>query len=129
MFEKLLEYAAELPSGVLDPRAAEKLVAERDELVNALSEGDYEGALTEGADAAYYAVKHLHFVAHRLGVSIADLFALAEAKYALRAQPGNPKDDAAERAVCVDALELGPVEVARRSASSPREFAKKVANL
>ena len=129
MFEKVLEYAAELPSGVLDPKAADKLVAERDELVAALSEGDYEGALAEGADAAYYAAKHLHFVANQLGVSIADLFALAEAKYALRAQPGNPKNDAAERAACVETMELGPVELARRSASSPREFAKKLAKL
>ena len=129
MFEKLLECAAKLPSGVLDPKAADKLVAERDELVAALSEGDYEGALTEGADAAYYAAKHLFFVAHRLGVSIADLVALAEAKYVLRAQPGNPKDDAAECAACVDALEIGPVELARRTASSPRDFAEKVAKL
>ena len=104
MFEKILKHAAELPSGVLDPRSADKLVAERDEFVAALSEGDYEGALTEGADAAYYAAKHLYFVAHRLGISIADLVALAEAKYALRAQPGNPKNDAAERAACVDAV-------------------------
>jgi phosphoribosyl-ATP pyrophosphohydrolase len=129
VFDKILEYAAELPSGVLDPKAADKLVAERDELVDALSAGDYEGALTEGADAAYYVAKHLHFVAHRLGVSIADLVALAEAKYALRAQPGNPKDDAAERAACVGVLGIGPVEVARRSANSPREFAEKVAKL
>jgi len=97
MFDKILEYAAQLPSGVLDPKAADKLVAEREELVAALSEGDYEGALTEGADAAYYAAKHLHWVAHQLGVTIPDLVALAEAKYALRARPGNPKDDGAER--------------------------------
>lgn len=104
MFDRILEYAAKLPSGVLDPKAAEKLLAERDELVAALSEGDYEGALTEGADAAYYAAKHLYFVAHQLGVNIVDLVTLAEAKYALRAQPGNPKDDAVERAACVETM-------------------------
>lgn len=104
MFEKILEYAAQLPSGVLDNKAAEKLVAEHNELIVALSAGDYEGALTEGADAAYYAAKHLHFVAHRLDISIADLIALAEAKYSLRAQPGNPKNDAAERTACVETM-------------------------
>jgi phosphoribosyl-ATP pyrophosphohydrolase len=103
MFDKILEYAARLPSGVLDANAADKLLAEREELVAALWDGDREGALTEGADAAYYAAKHLHWVAHQLGVTIPDLFALAEAKYALRAQPGNPKDDVAERAaVCAE---------------------------
>ena len=39
----------------------------------------------------------MYWVAYQLGVTIPDLVALAEAKYALRARPGNPKDDGAER--------------------------------
>ncbi len=96
----IINLAAKLPSGLNDPRSAEKLVAERDELMDALEAGDYIGALTEGADAVYYAAKHIQLVAGLLGIDIDILLAVAEAKYRLRAQPGNPKNDAAERAAC-----------------------------
>lgn len=96
----ILDLAARLPSGLNDLRSAEKMLAERQELIDALDANDYIGALTEGADAVYYAVKHLDWTARQLGVSIEVLFAIAEAKYALRARPGNPKDDQAERAAC-----------------------------
>ena len=96
----ILDLAAQLPSGLNDPRSAEKMLAERDELVEALGADDYVGALTEGADAVYYAAKHLDWVARQLGVTVDVLFAVAEAKYGLRARPGNPKDDTAERAAC-----------------------------
>ncbi len=89
--------ADKLPSGAIDSRAAEKLLAERDELAAAMEAGDTIGALTEVADAGYYAVKHLAFVASLLGISVEDVLALTIAKYELRAIPGNPKNDAAER--------------------------------
>lgn len=105
MLNTILSLAAQLPSGLNDPRAAEKLLGERQELVDALSAGDYVGALTEGADAVYYAAKHLDWTARQLGVSVETMVALAEAKYSLRAQPGNPKDDGAERAACLAVLQ------------------------
>lgn len=98
--EDILNLAARLPSGLNDPMAAEKMIAERLELIEAIAADDYIGALTEGADAVYYAAKHLDWTARQLGVSVEVLFAIAEAKYGLRARPGNPKDDQAERAAC-----------------------------
>lgn len=112
----IINLAAKLPSGLNDPRSAEKLLAERDELMDALHDGDYIGALTEGADAVYYAAKHLDLVAGLLGISLDALMAVAEAKYSLRAQPGNPKSDAAERLACVAAARsrgMAGVEVIR----------------
>lgn len=102
---EIIELSAKLPSGLNDPRAAEKLVAELGELQQSLKDGDYVGALTEAADAAYYAAKHLQYVAHLLGITVDDVLACAKAKYALRAQPGNPKNDAAERVVVLAAIQ------------------------
>jgi len=102
--EKLLSIAAMLPSGLNDPKSAQKLMDERIELLDAIGEGDYIGALTEGADAAYYAVKYLDWVAHQLEVSIDQLFDAAIAKYALRSKPGNHKNDVAERDVVHSAV-------------------------
>lgn len=98
--DSVLGLAAHLPAGLNDARAAEKLLAERDELTAALAANDQAGALTEAADAVYYAVKHLDWVAGQVDCDIETLFRLAVAKYSLRARPGNPKDDAAERAAC-----------------------------
>lgn len=100
----VLDLAAKLPSGLNDAKAAEKLLAERDELLEALANGDHVGALTEAADAAYYAAKHLDWVAKQLGLEVDDLFRLAVAKYSLRAQPGNPKNDMAERKAVVKSI-------------------------
>lgn len=97
---QVLDLAARLPTGLDDAMAASKLLQERDELMASLLGEDYVGALTEGADAAYYAAKHLDWVARRLDLSLDDLVRLAIAKYSLRARPGNPKDPAAERAAC-----------------------------
>ena len=55
MITEILALAAKLPAGLNDARSADKLIAERDELVAALRSGDFVGALTEGADAVYYA--------------------------------------------------------------------------
>lgn len=96
----VLELAAKLPSGLNDPRSAEKLLSERDELIEAIANGDSIGALTEAADAVYYCTKHLDWVARQVDVDIDTLFLLAIAKYTLRAAPGNPKNDSTEREAC-----------------------------
>lgn len=93
--QDILDLAAKLPSGLNDPLAAEKMLAERAELLEAIEQkGD---SLGEAADAAYYAAKHIDYVAGLLGISVDDVFQVAQAKYALRAQSDNPKDFAAER--------------------------------
>lgn len=101
---EILILAARLPSGLNDPMAAKKLVNELEELNQSLAQDDYVGALTEAADAAYYAAKHLQYVAHLLDISVADVLACGKAKYSLRAQPNNPKNDAAEREAVLSAL-------------------------
>lgn len=103
--DDVLSLAANLPSGLHDPKSAEKLLAERDELLEALAEGDNVGAMTEAADAGYYAAKHLNWVGMQLGLSVGEILALTVAKYKLRAGSGNPKDDEAEREAILQALE------------------------
>ena len=112
MFDTLLALAAQLPTGLRDPRALEKLWRERQELQECISAGDTLGGLLEAGDCAYYAVKALHNglcgvndamhyinAAGRLvGLTFSEVLTVAEVKYTLRARPGNPKDDAAERA-------------------------------
>jgi hypothetical protein len=107
----ILALAAKLPSGLNDAVAADKLLVERGEFVFALNvKRDYPGALTEAADAAYYAAKHLDWVARQLSafsgeeVTVADVLRLAVVKYNLRARAGNPKDDEVEREVCQSVL-------------------------
>jgi hypothetical protein len=95
--QDIIALASHLPSGLNDPQAADKLIAEREELLEALACDDYIGALTEAADAAYYAAKHLDYVAGLLNISVDDVLNVAHAKYELRAQPGNVKDDKKER--------------------------------
>lgn len=102
--ELLLSYAAKLPSGLNDPRAVQKLAHELDELKEALAYEDYVGALTEAADAAYYAVKHLQYVASLLDITVDEVMDCGLAKYKLRAQPGNPKNDNEERTAVLSAL-------------------------
>lgn len=102
--DDILALAAKLPSGLYDPKAADKLLAEREELLEALAEGDTVGAMTEAADAGYYAAKYLNWVGMQLGLSIGEVLLLTVAKYGLRAVPGNPKDDEAERKAILDAL-------------------------
>jgi hypothetical protein len=46
--------APQLPTGLTDPRAAEKLTTEQTELAEKLNAGDHVGALTVLADVAYY---------------------------------------------------------------------------
>lgn len=102
--ENLLHLASQLPAGLNDVRAADKLLAERGELLAAIEAGDEAGALTEIADGVYYAAKHLDWLCRLANdnfgydFSIKDLIELAMAKYELRARPRNPKDAEAERA-------------------------------
>lgn len=95
--QDIIALAALLPSGLQDRKAWEKLGAEREELLDALGEGDEIGALTELADAVYYAAKHIEYCASLCGVDVDDAMEIARTKYKMRATPGNAKDDAAER--------------------------------
>jgi hypothetical protein len=106
--DHILELAAKLPSGLDDPKAADKLLAERDELLEAMADGDIAGSLTELADAVYYAAKHIDWATRRvselLGVTVEDALRVTVAKYSLRAVERNPKDDEAEREACLAAV-------------------------
>lgn len=62
---------------------------------------EYDAVLTEVADVAYYAAKVIHYAASVASVSVDTALRLAVAKYELRAQPGNPKNDYEERAACM----------------------------
>jgi len=102
--ESLLALAEKLPSGIIDPEAPAKLLAEMQELAEAIEAEDRDGALTEVADAVYYAAKCIALAAAMAGISRVEAFVVARAKYGLRAAPGNPKNDAAERAACRAAI-------------------------
>ena len=94
---KVLELAEKLPSGQIDKRAPEKLIREYEELKQAVSAEDEIGAALEAGDMVYYAVKAIALAAQITELSIESIYGVALAKYALRALPGNVKDDAAER--------------------------------
>lgn len=102
--ESILNLAEKLPTGIIDPEAPAKLLAEMQELAEAIEAKDLDGVLAEVADVVYYAAKSMHLAAAMPGISTADAFAVARAKYSLRAAPGNPKNDAAERAACRAAI-------------------------
>jgi len=108
---ELMALAAFLPSGLDDPKAAEKLAREQAELTEAVEQRDRVGALLEAADVYYYVQKSIYnhlltpadgqtilAIAGALaGVSQETIRDAAIAKYVMRARPGNPKDDRAER--------------------------------
>lgn len=98
MLHKILELAAQLPSGISDPDADYKLAVEMNEL---LAAEDFDAILTEVADVVYYAAKAIHYAASVASVSVDTALRLAVAKYELRARPGNPKNDNEERAACM----------------------------
>lgn len=100
MIAEILALAAKLPAGLPDPDALKKLTREMDEFNEAIEANDTDGALTEAADIGYYVAKLLDYVAGLLSLDADTVLLLAVAKYTLRARPGNPKDDAAERAAC-----------------------------
>lgn len=110
MLERIISLASQLPTGLADPKAKEKLLAERQELKQT-PQHDYLARIMEGADCVYYAAKacwnrqiseterdqEIDQAARLAGVSEAVLLRAVMAKYSLRAIPGNPKDDRAER--------------------------------
>lgn len=104
MIKEILKLAAKLPAGLPDPKAADKLIAERAEFRQAIKDGDSLGALTELADIVYYACKAIDAGATEAGVTLEMAFAICEAKYKLRAQPGNPKNDKAEREAVLEVI-------------------------
>jgi len=118
MIEKLKTLAAQLPSGLNDPRAPEKLEREWGELLEAMIEDDTLGAILEAGDVAYYAVKAwatglagererdrvIAAAARVVRLTPAAVLTFAIAKFSLRARPGNPKDDIAERAAVIRAF-------------------------
>lgn len=120
MLHKILELAAQLPSGIPDPGAHYKLVVEVNELSAA---ADYDAILTEVADVVYYAAKAIHYAASVASVSVDTALRLAVAKYELRARPGSPKDDANERAACM------AVYLAESAADDPEPLADLVEHL
>lgn len=105
--EDVLELARRLPSGLCDEKSPLKLLKELEELEEAASLGDRIGVYLEAADVAYYAAKSIDLAAHKAGLAhaVQIVLEIAAAKYALRAQPGNPKNDAAERQAVVEVLE------------------------
>ena len=104
VLEDILLLADKLPSGAYDEAALSKLIAECDEFDTAMADDDIVGAYTELADVVYYSAKLINTLAEQAGVTMYDALRFAAAKYALRAEPGNPKNDEAERAAVLASL-------------------------
>lgn len=95
--EDLIGLAAQLPSGLNDHESPGKLYDELLELMDMITKGDLLGARLEAADVAYYCAKVIDYVSNLVILTPGQVMSAAQAKYALRAQHGNPKDDAVER--------------------------------
>lgn len=129
---ELVDLAGNLPAGMPDPRAADKLRAEWKELNDAIANGSAMAEVAaEAADCLYYAVKAKY---SGLGVEVAAelekisaaahigsqaIIEAALTKYRMRAAPGNPKDVAAENvaiecALMDDCTACGAPRFARR---------------
>jgi hypothetical protein len=116
--EALKALAEQLPTGLYDPKALDKMEREMEEAKEAVMAGDMLGAVMEGGDIAYYAIKaessgicdesqrdkFIEYAAGFVGLVPTLLLDCAIAKYALRARPGNPKDDERERAAVAAVL-------------------------
>lgn len=115
--KELVALAGNLPAGMPDLRAADKLRAEWKELNDAIASGSAMAEVAaEAADCLYYAVKakysalDVDVTAELKKISAAAHLgsrAIVEAaltKYRMRAAPGNPKDVAAENAAIERAL-------------------------
>jgi hypothetical protein len=98
--------APQLPTGLFDIRAAEKLADEQSEMGEKLAEGDNVGALTELADVTYYAGKsvinglishplaeqHIKTACAQCGVDIPTALRVMQAKYSSRIASGKRDD-------------------------------------
>jgi len=115
----ILALAAKLPTGLDDPKSMVKYRRERQELEEALDDGDALGAILEAVDSTYYAIKadYNHLIgraerdyliaqaAREVALPVEHILRACAAK-SLRAQPGNIKDDEAERSAVGTALGL-----------------------
>ena len=109
--DKIVDVASKLPTGLVDPKAAQKMGVETLELKAALKSGDRLAAIMEAGDVCYYAIKSwanglidatyrdeiISDIARIVGLSVSTLLSCVIAKMSLRAIPGNPKNDKAER--------------------------------
>lgn len=116
---EILELAAKMPTGLIDPKSLEKAHHEMEEMRDALAGGDILGALMEAADVMYYAHKAycngliavdgrdglIGDACREVGFDSHAVECALLAKYKLRAQPGNPKNDFAERAAVKSSLD------------------------
>jgi hypothetical protein len=98
--------APQLPTGLFDIRAAEKMSDEQSEMAEKLAEGDNVGALTELADITYYAGKcvinglipnsqaeqHIKTACAQCGVDMPTALRVMQAKYASRIATGKRED-------------------------------------
>lgn len=114
--QQFINLAQLLPTGLVDPRAEEKFERELVELQAAIAADDKIGALLEAGDCIYYACKiyansdeEALDIENALGrcqrvadllpqVAVQQLVIVGLIKYNMRARPGNPKNDAEERA-------------------------------
>lgn len=120
--QQFIKLAQRLPTGLVDPRAEEKFERELVELQAAIAADDKIGALLEAGDCIYYACKiyansdeEALDIENALGrcqrvadllpqVAVQQLVIVGLIKYNLRARPGNPKNDAEERAAVAPLL-------------------------
>lgn len=116
--QEIISLAAQLPTGLVDPKALDKLYKERSELEEAIQQEDRLGTIMEAGDCTYYLIKSevnglisidrrdndIAAVAAKVSLSVEALLECVIAKMALRAQPDNPKNDIAERAAVAAVL-------------------------
>ena len=116
---QIADIAEKLPTGLVDGKATEKMDRELSELQAAIEEGDRLGTLMEAGDVAYYAIKAwyneavglagliltIRLAADTVNIPEDVLLDICIAKLSLRALPGNPKDDKAEREAVIKVLE------------------------
>lgn len=117
-YEPIVALAEQLPTGIKDPNALQKLYGEMNELHVELMNDDLLGAILEAADVMYYAAKAIvndlldcksakkliFAAADAVQLPVLKIFKVALVKYGFRAQPGNPKDDAVERELAVQVI-------------------------
>lgn len=117
----LTDIAKELPTGLTDPKALEKLDREWDELWDELEDrGNISvEAVMEAGDVTYYSIKafenklftdkdrnlNIQIASDLVGLSTDGLLYCAIAKMILRANTGNPKNHQKEKEVVVEYLE------------------------
>jgi len=134
---RILALATKLPTGLLDPKVRLKLHQELKEFDQALADGDRLGALLEAADVLYYSTKAtyigllqpideeeiLFYVCKKGDFTFPQVYDACIKKYTLRAAPGNPKNDSAERS------EVAPIIGIQIETAQQIKDAKRTKNL